>query len=540
VRITHASTKTALCLSALIASGTARAQVPSDTAATASNQVVNETDDQAPINYGVGPGIKRAMPKVKPAAVPTGNTSAATQGLFGAPVTWPIIAIHMLLMPDGRVINYGTDTQAHQGAELIYDVWTPSLGTGSNAHLLLPNTTTTDIFCSAQAMMWTSGNVLITGGDLTISGTRNFSNNNVELFTPGSNALTQLSAMQYPRWYPTIVPMPNGEMLVLGGRTAPNMAATVPEVFNPTTGWRTLTGAASTLAFGNAGLHWYYPRGMLDGGGNVFLITPEGKMWTVTTAGAGTVTRLLGLAAVANHELPTLMYAPNQILSVRSGPAPQMINIAGKKPVVTNVPGISQTRYWASGTVMADGRVVITGGSLVANQLQGVALAAEIWDPATGAWSFGASATIPRLYHSNGLLLPDGSVITAGGGAPGPVKNLNAEIYFPSYLYDSSGQPAVRPTFTIAQSVVSVGGTITGTVGAADTISRITFVRTGSATHSTNLDQRLVSLPFTQTGQAISATLPSGALTLPPGYYMIFAFNSAGVPAIASIVLLHG
>ena len=57
-----------------------------------------------------------------------------------------------------------------------------------------------------------------------------------------------------------------------------------------------------------------------------------------------------------------------------------------------------------------------------------------------------------RLYHSTSLLLPDGSVLTAGGGAPGPVTNLNAEIYYPPYLFkkDGSGQPASPddPRFT--------------------------------------------------------------------------------------------
>ena len=77
-------------------------------------------------------------------------------------------------------------------------------------------------------------------------------------------------------------------------------------------------------------------------------------------------------------------------------------------------------------------KVLVTGGSAVANQLTGVAYAATIWNPATGQWTLGASAVKPRLYHSTALLLPDGSVLTAGGGAPGPVKNLNAEIYYPA------------------------------------------------------------------------------------------------------------
>ena len=102
--------------------------------------------------------------------------------------------------------------------------------------------------------------------------------------------------------------------------------------------------------------------------------------------------------------------------------------------------------------------VLVNGGSTVPNQLTGVAYQVEIWDPATGHWTAGASAAEPRLYHSNALLLTDETVLTGGGGAPGPLTNLNAEIYFPPYLYTSSGQPAVRPAITSVSSTTVVPG----------------------------------------------------------------------------------
>jgi hypothetical protein len=91
----------------------------------------------------------------------------------------------MALLPDGRVFNYGTDETGAQGAQLIYDIWNPRLGNGSNAHTILPNTTSTDIFCSAASLIGAglpgigaglSGKLLITGGDLTVGGVRNYSN----------------------------------------------------------------------------------------------------------------------------------------------------------------------------------------------------------------------------------------------------------------------------------------------------------------------------------------------------------------------------
>ena len=87
---------------------------------------------------------------------------------------------------------------------------------------------------------------------------------------------------------------------------------------------------------------------------------------------------------------------------------------------MTSTGSPSQERFWSTLTVLPDGKVLATGGSAVANQLTGVAYQAESWDPATGRWTLGASAAKPRLYHSTAILLPDATVLTAGGGAAAP------------------------------------------------------------------------------------------------------------------------
>ena len=79
--------------------------------------------------------------------------------------------------------------------------------------------------------------------------------------------------------------------------------------------------------------------------------------------------------------------------------------------------------------MMADGKVVVTGGSEFDKQLDGANFNALIWNPDTGKWTIGAATSSgkARLYHSTALLLPDASVLVGGGGAPGPQTNLNAE-----------------------------------------------------------------------------------------------------------------
>ncbi len=512
--------------------------------------ILDESDVKAPVDYGPGPGVKpnvefagtglSSASSLTSSQIPLGGATANITGVFGPAVTWPIIPIHVVLLPDGRVMNYGTNALGQQGAQLVYDVWDPSMGTGTNAHLMLPNTTHTDLFCGAQSVML-SGKVLTSGGDLTVGGARNSANNNTTIFSPTANTLTENTPMTYARWYASLVSLPNGRLAIFGGRQnvgalTPTQPVTTPELYYPgSNSWRSLTGATSTAAFG-IGAEWYYPRSYVAPGGNVFVLAQSGSMFFVSTAHAGSITQPKVTVPPGNAALPTIPFAPGMALSVRLNQQVVVIDYRTSTPVVTPTGNIDQVRYWASGTILADGKVLVTGGSQIANQLTGVAYQAQIWNPGTRAWTAGATATKPRLYHSNSMLLPDATVLTGGGGAPGPVNNLNSEIYYPPYLYAANGTPAVRPVISATTSkLLNPGDTVNITVGPTEIISRLTFVRTGSATHSNNSDQRFIALSFSQEGQNVTAVLPRDTTTLVPGFYMLFAFNDAGVPSVAKI-----
>src|SRR5918992_3723402 len=118
---------------------------------------------------------------------------------------------------------------------------------------------------------------------------------------------------------------------------------------------------------------------------------------------------------------------------------------------------MSSQRRLSPATLLAAGPVVATGGSAVWNQMTGVNTAAEIWSPATGTWTLGAAGARARLYHSTALLLPDATVLVAGGGAPGPLTNLNVEIYYPPYLFRDNGTLAARPLIELAPALLRIG-----------------------------------------------------------------------------------
>ncbi len=70
-------------------------------------------------------------------------------------------------------------------------------------------------------------------------------------------------------------------------------------------------------------------------------------------------------------------------------------------------------------------------------------------------------------------------------------------------------------------------------------MGRITLVKTGSVTHSVNMDQRFVELPFTRSSNSVWAQLPARATDTPPGYYHVFAVDPDGVPSVSKMLRIN-
>ena len=89
------------------------------------------------------------------------------KGAWSSVVDWPLIAIHAALLPDGRVMTYGTQISRRGDGQFLYDIYDPSQPFGTpDAHLTLPNTTSTFLFFSAQVLLPLSGELLLSGGDI--------------------------------------------------------------------------------------------------------------------------------------------------------------------------------------------------------------------------------------------------------------------------------------------------------------------------------------------------------------------------------------
>ncbi|MGJ3628482.1 galactose oxidase early set domain-containing protein [Sphingomonas sp. MMS24-JH45] len=147
-----------------------------------------------------------------------------------------------------------------------------------------------------------------------------------------------------------------------------------------------------------------------------------------------------------------------------------------------------------------------------------------------------------RGYHSVSTLLPNGAVLTGGGGAPGQQDNLDAEIYYPAYLFARGGNGSVlaaRPRIVSLSAVTTgFGQAIDVQTATGDDVREVSLIAVGSVTHSFDSNQRRMTLPFTASGNGIKVTMPASGNLAPPGYYQLSIVNRAGVPSRGVIVAI--
>lgn len=91
------------------------------------------------------------------------------------------------------------------------------------------------------------------------------------------------------------------------------------------------------------------------------------------------------------------------------------VAIAGTSGTWSTTGSLNVPRYEHTATLLFNGEVLVTGGLNEAGYLS----SAELYNPATGKWSLTGSMTAPRSGH-DAVLLPNGEVLVAGG--------LNADL----------------------------------------------------------------------------------------------------------------
>jgi YVTN family beta-propeller protein len=197
-------------------------------------------------------------------------------------------------------------------------------------------------------------------------------------------------------------------------------------------------------------------------------------------------------------------------------------------------------RALSNSVVLPNGKVLVIGGNTVAKIFsdEGSVLPAEIYDPAFDSWTVVDSITIPRNYHSTALLLKDGRVLSAGGGACGncSANHLDGQIYSPPYLFESDDSPAVRPTLSVAPDTTVHAGNDLVVTASSDTTS-FSIVRLSGTTHHLNTDQRFLPLSSVDNGDGtFTLSFPANPNILIIGNYWLFAVDADGTPSIGETI----
>jgi WD40 repeat protein len=432
----------------------------------------------------------------------------------------PVVGVHSHMLPTGKVLLWGDKGEAQ--------LWSTSTG-------FTPVNKTFRIYCSAHTFL-PDGRLLVAGGTTPTTGGLRLAT----MFNPSTSSWSPSGSMAQGRYYPTATTLPSGDVLVVSGHDTTLRVVTIPEV-RGSSGWRRLTTAPLSIPSP------YYPAMFVAPNGKVFLAGFPQTTRYLDVSGTGQWTTVANRNVADRTMGSAVMYAPGKILYVGGGDPPtasaEVIDLNQASPSWRTVPGMAFARRQLNATILADGSVLVTGGTSGAgfNNQSGAVHAAELWNPNTETWTTMASETSNRTYHGTAILMPSGRVLSSGsgegGGVPYANSELTAQLFAPPYLYKSDGTAAARPSITSAPSRLSYGQAFTVQTPEAVSVKRGTLIRLSSVTHAFNMSQLIYHLTFLATSStSIRAVAPTNANLAPPGPYMLFLINGSGVPSTAKIV----
>ena len=495
---------------------------------------------------------------VEPGTDQPAIVSSEPKGKWGAVLEFPIVPISAALMPNSKVVTWsswdrfafsGDTAQRNKTFTATFD---PNNDSVSER---LVTETTHDMFCPGTALI-SDGRLLVNGGGPYIATT--------SVYSSANNTWTNTGDMNRKRWYDSSVTLPDGNVFTLGGITAsggdPSTIVEAGELWNGSS-WKVLPGARTEPLFDGVSTTYLsraeqHPRMFVAPNGKLFVAGPTPNMlwYDLSGNGSSSFAGKRGDDAYATNNV-TVMLEVGKVLSVGGNPNYNVdgalqsassknaylteINTADTNNLVSTrkLAPMKSARAYANGVVLPNGQVLVVGGVPHGKGFNdsGAIMTPELFDPKLETWTTMAAMRVPRAYHSIALLLPDGRVLSGGGGLCGDcgVNHPDVEIFSPAYLFQGA-----RPKLELVPGEVRYGSEFT--LKASDEVKRFTLIRNSSVTHSTNLDQRFMRLEFKRdaVGQ-FTLKAPANANLAPPGYYMLFGLNASNVPSVAKILRVY-
>ena len=460
---------------------------------------------------------------------------ASVQGQWQTlPNTMPINPVHAALLHNGKVLIVSGSGNLPTNSNWQAAIFDPATGTVSTQPI------TWDMFCNGIVVL-PDGRAFINSGTLQYDPFHGHLKS--AIYDPATGLFADAQNMAHGRWYPTVTNLPDGTLMTFSGLDENGNTNSTVEIYTVGSGWSPTYGSPFTPPL--------YPRMHLIPNGKVFYsgsttssryFDPVAHTWSSVVANTNySGTRTYGTSVLlpltpANNYKPVVMIMGGGNPSTNTT---ELIDLSAATPKWVLGPTMSQPRIEMNATILPNGKVLAVGGSLNDEDTSTASLNADLYDPASNTFSSAGHNAFARLYHSNSLLLPDATVLFIGGNPARGTYEAHNEIYTPSYLFNADGSRATRPTISGVSSNRIGYGTVfqVQTLNAAN-ISSVVFMRPGAPTHAFDMEQRMVGATFSAGNGMLNVTAPPNSKIAPPGYYMLFLLNSAGVPSVAQFVQL--
>jgi large repetitive protein len=308
------------------------------------------------------------------------------------------------------------------------------------------------------ATLLPNGKVLITGG---------MERNHVffasaELYDPTTGKFTPTGTMTTKRVGHKAVLLRNGKVLIIGGLNHEDGSLASAELYDPATGAFTLTGS------------------MKEKGGGLMTVLADGRVLVSSSSAelydpiSGSFTAT-GNITTGQHSTATLLtpLKNGKLLLTGSVTYPAETPLASAElydpatGAFTTIGNMTMARVKHSATLLRDGRVLLTGG-FDRNGPEGRSTSAEIYDPAKGSFTAIGNMSMARFKHADTtVLLPNGKVLIAGGGERAEVFDPTTNTF--SIASGSLDAAWFFATATLLQDgkVLIVGGYRRGTLSTA-------------------------------------------------------------------------
>ncbi len=464
-----------------------------------------------------------------PAADAQANVQGTWQTLSNS---MPINPVHTTLLSNGKILVVSGSGNYPQQTTFFVGVWDPSTNT------MVTQTQSWDQFCNGMVVL-PDGRPFIAGGNLQYDPFHGW--NRTTVYDPVTGKFTDMEDMAHGRWYPTDTILGDGRLMTFSGLDELGNTNSQVEIYKVGVGWAAPSTAPWTPPL--------YPRMHLLPNGKVFysgsstqsqIFDPSNNTWSgviATTKYSGT--RTYG-SSVMFPLTPANGYKPKVIIFGGGNPSTattEIIDLSAGTPAWAYGPSMSQPRIEMNATLLPNGKILTVGGSLNDEDTGTASLQADLYehqyqyDGLSGIERFPplVPLCIPAFARCHGL----GCRRQSHRGS----YEQHVEIYTPPYLYNSNGTLATRPSITsVNPGVIGYGASFQVQTPDAANISSVLLMKNGSVTHAFDMDQRMVGLNFSTGSGVLNVTGPPNGNTAPPGYYMLFLINNAGVPSVAKFV----